>query len=80
MDLPASLIYWMHRVSQKLFYEHPVCPSTRQGMHLAIALELDAASDFEFVLILLSGFPIAMSIPGLLDAIGLFADEELVGT
>ena len=40
----------------------------------------DAASDFEFLLILLSGSPVAMSIPGLLDAIELFADEELVGT
>ena len=47
-------------------------------MHLSVAL--DAASDFEFLLILLSGFPVAMSIPGLLGAIGLFADEELVGT
>ena len=44
------------------------------------AWELDAASDLEFLLILLSGFPVAMSIPGLLDAIGLFAFEELVGT
>ena len=31
-------------------------------------------------LILLSGFSVAMSIPGLFDAIGLFADAELVGT
>ena len=29
---------------------------------------------------MLSGFPVGMSIPGPLDAIGLFADEELVGT
>ena len=29
---------------------------------------------------LLSGFSVAMSIPGLLDANGLFADEELAGT
>ena len=42
--------------------------------------ELYAASDFEFLLILLSGFPVAMSITGLLDAIGLFTDEELAGT
>ena len=44
------------------------------------AWELDAASDFEFLLILLPSFPVAMSIPGLLDAIRLFADEEIVGT
>ena len=44
------------------------------------AWELDAASDFEFLPILLSSFPVAMSISGLLDAIGLFDDEELVGT
>ena len=42
--------------------------------------ELDAASDSEFPLILLLGFPWAVSIAGLLDAIGLFADEELIGT
>ena len=35
---------------------------------------------FWFPLILLSGFPVAMSVPGLLDAIRLFADDELVGT
>ena len=46
----------------------------------ARARELDAALDFEFLLNLLSGFPVLMSIPGLLDAIGLFAEEELVGT
>ena len=44
------------------------------------AWELDAASDFEFLLILLSSITIAMSIPGLLDAIGLIKDEGLVGT
>ena len=44
------------------------------------AWELDAASDFEFLPILLSSFTVAMSIHGLLDAIGLFADEDLVGT
>ena len=42
------------------------------------AWELDAASDFEFLLILLSVFPVAMNIPGLLDAIGLVAEDELV--
>ena len=42
--------------------------------------ELYVASDFEFLLILLLGFAVAISIPGLLDAIGLFADEELAGT
>ena len=46
----------------------------------SLTWELDAASDFEFLLILLPGFTEAMSIPGLVDAIGLFADEELVGT
>ena len=38
---------------------------------------LDAASN-EFELILLSGFPEAIGIPGLLDAIGLDAVEDLV--
>ena len=41
--------------------------------------EADAASnEFGLVLILLSGFPEAFSIPGLLDATGLNAVEELV--
>ena len=40
-----------------------LCPTTRQGMHLAAA-----------------GVSVGMSVPGPLDAIGLFADEELVGT
>ena len=44
------------------------------------AWELDAAWDFEFLLILLSDFPVAMSFSGLLDAIGLFADDEHLGT
>ena len=41
---------------------------------------LHAASDFELLLTLLSGFPVDMSIPKILDAIGLVADGELVGT
>ena len=41
--------------------------------------EVDAASnEFDSILILLSGFPEAVGIPGLLDAIGLDAVEELV--
>ena len=44
------------------------------------AWELDAASDFEILLILLTSLSIAVSIPRLVDAIRLFADEELVGT
>ena len=41
--------------------------------------EVDAASnEFGLILILLSGFPEADGIPGLLDAIGLDADEEHV--
>ena len=46
-------------------------------MHLAAALVRRIS---KFLLILLSGFTVAVSIPGLLDAVGLFADEELVGT
>ena len=43
--------------------------------------ELDAASGFEFLLALASGFPAdALSIPGLFDAIRWFTDEELVET
>ena len=42
--------------------------------------ELGASSSLEFLLILLSGFSAAMSIPGHLDAIRPFADEELSGT
>ena len=50
-------------------------------MHLAAALENPhAASNFELILILLSGFTEAVSIPRILDAIELVADEELVGT
>ena len=57
-------------------------PSTRQGMHLAAALEneLDAASGFEFLLSLASGFPEAVSFPKPSDAIRSFADEELAET
>ena len=44
------------------------------------AWELDAALDLEFLLILLSRFPVAVIIQGLLDEIRLFADGELVGT
>ena len=43
--------------------------------------ELDAASGFEFLLALASGFPLdVLSTPGLFDAIGWFTDEELVET
>ena len=43
--------------------------------------ELDAASGFDFLLALASGFPVdALSITGLSDAIGWFMDEELVET
>ena len=47
-------------------------------MHLSVAGELDDASDFGFLLILLSVFPEAIGIPGLSDVIGLDAAEELV--
>ena len=50
-----------------------LCPSTHQGMHLAAALE-------NSTLRRMSSFTVAMSIAGPLDAIKLFADEELVGT
>ena len=60
----------------------PVAVSTNPPRYAfcSFTWELDAASDFELLLILLSGFPVAASIPGLLYAIRLFADEELVGT
>ena len=57
-----------------------LCPSTPQGMHLAAAFEKSTLCRISNFLILLSSFPVAMSIPGLLGAIGLFADEELAGT
>ena len=68
-------ISWLLYCSDKLLRWR--CPITRQNMHLAVAFELDCASGFEFVLILLSRFA---CIPRLFDAIGLFANEELVGT
>ena len=111
LDLPGSLIFWMHGVSPWLFYKHPVSLSHLLHSQFQIwkvphplvpllwrqvspwlsinppryascscAWELDAASDFEVLLVLLAGFAVAMSIPGLRGAIGLFADEELVGT
>ena len=43
-------------------------------------LRLDAASGFEFLLSLASGFPEAMSFSGPFDAIGSFEDEELAET
>ena len=51
-------------------------------MHLAVSLENSTLLRiFEFLLTLLSGSPVAMSFPGLLDEIGFFfADEELAGT
>ena len=58
----------------------PVAMSISPPRYVSFTWELDAASDFEFLLILLSGFPLSLSIPGLLDAIGLFADEELFET
>ena len=55
-------------------------PLTRHGMHPLIALEKSTLRplSFDSILILLSGFPEAIGIPGLLDAIGLDAVEELV--
>ena len=44
------------------------------------AWELDAASDFEYLLALASGFSVALSITGPFDVIGRFTDEELVKT
>ena len=50
-------------------------------MHLAAALEKSTLRRISnFLLILLSNIPVAMSVPGLLDAIGLFTDEELART
>ena len=51
-------------------------PSTRQGMHPRVALETSPLRRMS--LVQLSGFPEAIGIPGLLDAIGLDAAEELV--
>ena len=59
-----------------------LCPSTRQSLYFSrLAWELDAASNFQFLLPLASGFPLdALSIPKHFDAIGCFTDEELVET
>ena len=54
--------FLMRRVSPAAF------PLTRQGMHPVVALEKST----------LSGFTEAIGIPGLLDAIGLDAEEVLV--
>ena len=54
-------------------------PSSRQNMHPWVALDTYAASnELGSTLILLSGLPEIIGIPGLLDAIGLDAPEELV--
>ena len=64
----------MRRVSPLLFHQ-PAKVCILQS-HLR---SLDAASkELDSVLILLSGFTEAIGIPGLLDAIGLNAVEELV--
>ena len=54
-------------------------PSTCQGMHPFVALEKSTLRrvTLDLILILLSGFPEAIGIPGLLEAIGLDAEEEL---
>ena len=53
----------------------PRChPSTRQS------LVLGTSSSLEFLLVLLAGFPAAMSFPRSEDVIRFFADEELAGT
>ena len=64
----------MRRVSPAAF------PSTCQGMHPFVALEKSTLRRMSFgsTLILLSGFSKSIGIPGLLDAIGLDAEEELV--
>ena len=57
-----------------------LCPSTRQGMHLSASLEdstLRRVLNFFFPLHQVS---LNLSIPGLFDAIGSFADEELTET
>ena len=64
----------MRRVFSAAFSINP--PST----HPLVALEKStlASNEFGLILILLSGFPEAVGIPGLLDAVGLDAEEELV--
>ena len=49
-------------------------------MHPFVALEKSTLRrvSSDLILILLSGFPEAIGIPGLLEAIGLDAEEELV--
>ena len=57
-----------------------LCPSTRQGVHLSVALE---NSTLRRILNFFSScfrFLRSYEYPQLLDAIGLFEDEELVGT
>ena len=90
--LPVTASSWKLQVSDSERSTIPDSSSDATSFPVAVSIkppknascsftwELDAASEFEFLLILLSSFPVAMSIPGLLDAIGLFADEELAGT
>ena len=68
-------------VSPLLRKVSPRCdPSTRQSTHLSASLENSASSSLEFHLVLLAGFPAAMSFSGSEDVIRLFADEKLAGT
>ena len=57
-------------------------PSTCQGMHLSAFLENSTLRRvFEYLLALASGFLVdAVNSTGSEDVIGLFVDEELVGT
>ena len=56
-------------------------PSSRpRYASCSLTWELDAASGFEFLLPLTSGFPEAVRFAGPFDAIGSFADEELAET
>ena len=85
--------FFMKTPSFRFGSPHPLTPLLlRQVFPVALSInppryascsrawKLGAASDLKFLLILLSGFPEPMSISRLLNAIGLFADEELVGT
>ena len=60
--------------------ERPTFPDSSFVASCSRTRELDAAPDLEFLLILLADFLVAMSFTRLLDAIGLFAGEELVGS
>ena len=90
--LPVTSSSWRLQVSDSERSTSPDSSFVATGFSVAVSInppryafcsrtwEVDAASDFEFLLVLLAGFPAAMSFQGSEDVIGFFADEELAGT